>query len=99
MTDEPGPTGRRDFNGNPIDIVFPPSSGNVDMNIAGILIDDEINEAQEGLIVRIEIMTIGQADMQQLRNSTRDTALIRIVDNDGVSASLIAHALSLHETY
>lgn len=48
-------------------------------------VNDQINEAQEGLIIRLSIETISAEDESRLPVALlRDTALLRIDDDDGV---------------
>lgn len=75
--------GRQDFNDTSIVFSIEPSNGEVEMQIPVIFVDDDINEAQEGLILRLVIIEIDPLDDITLLLSRRDTALLRITDNDG----------------
>lgn len=75
--------GRIDFNDASVDVTFEASSTGDTMTIPVILTDDAIYEAQEGLIARLSITGIQGVDIIQLApSSLRDTALIRIDDDD-----------------
>lgn len=60
--------------------------------------DDTIYETLEGFIARVEITQISAADSARLQVSTRDTALIRIDDNDSkqARATIMTFLLQLH---
>lgn len=74
-----------DFNSDAVTVEIPAGDGNTEMPVPIQLIDDQINEAQEGYIARLEVVSISQADEASLDNNenTRTSALIRINDDDG----------------
>ena len=72
-----------DFDNTPVDIVFTPDTTEVMVPVT--FTDDDINEADEGLILRLEILEISAADMSQLEESLRDTAVLQIVVHKSVN--------------
>ena len=61
-------------------VIFEPSQTNAEQSVTINLVDDVINEAQEGFYVMIEVMESGPTDAISLvRNGI---ALVRINDND-----------------
>ena len=63
----------------------------MDENINIHLVDDIINEAQEGFFVVIEAVQSGAGD--QINFVRNGVALIRINDNDGEQLNFISYSL------
>ena len=82
---------RNDFNTTVQQVTFQPSTGNVDENININLVDDIINEAQEGFFVVIEVVQSGAGD--QINFVRNGVALIRINDNDGKQLNFISYGI------
>lgn len=79
-----GAGGRVDFDPTPVTMTIPAGAVNdVEIPIAVNFTMDDINEALEGLILRVTIVVISAVDQGSLIPSRRDTALLRIDDDDG----------------
>ena len=71
---------RNDFDNTVQQITFPPNPANAEQILTINLIDDTINEAQEGFYVMIRVVQSGPTD--QITFVRNGVALIRITDND-----------------
>ena len=81
-------TGRVDFNDS-VHIVTVPAGQRVeDINVDIQIFDDEIDEADEGFVILLEVVDPAVAPVVDL--STRNTSLGRIDDNDGKSNKTFA---------
>ena len=79
-----GGGGLVDFDATTVSLTIPANAVNdVEIPVPVTFTQDDINEAQEGLIVRVTIVAISDADANDLITSRRDTALLRIDDDDG----------------
>ena len=79
-----GGGGLVDFDATTVSLTIPTNAVNdVEIPVPVTFTQDDINEAQEGLIVRVTIVAISDADANDLITSRRDTALLRIDDDDG----------------
>ncbi len=83
FTVDADPTGPRDFDNTQIDVTFDASGVEETQTAVLTITPDTINEATEGFIIRMEIVSISSADSQNLVPARRDTALFNILDNDG----------------
>ena len=71
---------RNDFDNAVQQVIFEPNPANSEQSVSINLVDEFINEAQEGFYVMIEVMQSGPTDAINLvRNGI---ALVRINDND-----------------
>ena len=71
---------RNDFDNTAQQVIFPPSQGFTEQIITINLVDDVINEAQEGFYIMIRVTESGPTD--QITLVRNGIALIRINDND-----------------
>ena len=71
---------RNDFDNAVQQVVFQPSPSISEQSVSLNLVDDVINEAQEGFYVMIEVMESGPTD--QINFVRNGIALVRINDND-----------------
>ena len=71
---------RIDFDNTIQQVIFPPSQGIAEQTITINLIDDVINEAQEGFHIAMIVTESGPSD--QITFVRNGVALIRITDND-----------------
>ncbi len=76
--------GRVDFNNAAVTVQFQADTDNDLMPISVEFIDDLINEAQEGYIAMLEVVSISAADEARLDVSNRNITLIRINNDDGM---------------
>lgn len=79
------PDGRKDFVRNdPIRITFSPSSSYVEQSVAIPLVNDDINEAEEGFILLIEIEDPGNTEStsDDIMLARDGVALIEVTDED-----------------
>lgn len=71
---------RIDFDNTIQQVIFPPSQGIAEQTITINLVDDVINEDQEGFYIRMIVTESGPSD--QITFVRNGIALIRITDND-----------------
>ena len=71
---------RNDFDNTIQQVIFPPSQGISEQILTVNLVDDVINEAQEGFHIMINVTESGPTD--QITLVRNGIALIRITDND-----------------
>ena len=76
--------GRRDFDSSERTIVIPPGGNTIDQNVLIPIIDDRINEANEGflLIVRANEAGNNLLDLANLEYMDEGVTLLRITDDD-----------------
>ena len=84
LSDEEDADGRKDFNNSVIYFTIPAGDEEYDIPTDDIIIDDDINEAQESLILVLEIGSVNSADMVQLDEQFQGILLFTINDDDGV---------------
>ena len=71
---------RNDFDSTVQQVTFAPSQANSEQILSVNLVDDTINEAQEGFYIMIQVVQSGPTD--QITFIRNGVALIRITDND-----------------
>ena len=74
---------RNDFDNSIKTITFEPSVSPQQQTVTIDLVNDEINEAQEGFYLVISVTEISSADEPNLILERNGVALVRITDNDG----------------
>lgn len=78
-------SGKQDFKRNgPTRVTFDPSSTNEEREIEIPLVDDEINEADEGFVLVIEMEDNGDRESvgEEIKLVRAGVALIRVADDD-----------------
>ena len=80
-----------DFNDSTQYITFTPSNANNDITVYIPIFDDEINEAEEGFLILLELVDSNLADSVDLLS--RNCTLGRIDDNDRKCLLLFAGIL------
>ena len=96
LLDGYGPSGRRDFDNTTRTIVFKAGSRNgasISVNIP--VIDDDIQETQEGFIILLDVNESHTSRSQVALNLDQRTALGRIFDNDRKHSVIIITQISL----
>ena len=88
-SDEEGAGGRKDFNNSVIHFTILAGVGEYDIPTDDIIINDPVNEAQESLILVLEIDSVDPADMVQLDEQYRGILLFTINDDDGVFINIL----------
>ena len=83
-SDEEGAGGRKDFNNSIIYFTIPAGDEEYDIPTDDIIIDDVVNEAQEGFILVLEIDSVNPADMVELDGQFQGILVFTINDNDGM---------------
>lgn len=84
--------GKMDFNNISQTVTFEPSLSQVQESVTINLIDDSINEAEEGFVIVIQVVEIGSVDQQGLILDRNGVALVRITDNDRKLNTILLHA-------
>ena len=74
------PTGRLDYDNVPRTVTFQPDSNTNEMKVNISIIDDGINEGEEGFVLVLQQEEAEESDNVDL--TTRNVTLIRITDND-----------------
>jgi len=83
-SDEEGVDGRKDFNNSIIHFTIPAGNEEYDIPTDDIIIDDAVNEAQEGFILVLEIDSVDPADMVELDEQYQGILVFTIDDDDGM---------------
>lgn len=73
---------RTDFGSSITAVTFEASLSQSEATVTISLVDDAVNEAEEGFIIVIQVVEIGDIDEQSLILERNGVALVRIVDND-----------------
>lgn len=81
-----------DFNNTSQTVTFEPSLSQVQESVTINLVDDSINEAEEGFVIVIQVVEIGSVDQQGLILDRNGVALVRITDNDRKLNTILLHA-------
>lgn len=73
---------KTDFENSIQAVTFDASLSGSEQTVTINFVDDAINEAEEGFIIIIQVVEIGDRDEQNFILERNGVALIRIVDND-----------------
>ena len=81
---------RTDFDNSVKTVTFEPSVSQLEETVIISLVDDSVNEADEGFIIIVKLVEIGTLDDQNLSLERNGVALVRIVDDDCKIFTLIS---------
>ena len=82
---------RNDFDNTSQEVTFDAGFSLSEKTVTINFVNDTINEAEEGFIIVIWVVEIGETDRQSLNLEREGVALVRIVDNDRKLTALVVN--------